>query len=390
MTLDELLAAFDATAANLDKLDRVWRQAQDLTPPEISFGSTAEYDDLRRSWRDLAAALPPVDGFRIDCDLADLDELARARFDAREAGEPLLWLAVEQDAEVPGQQLAEYRFRYNRARRQAVRSRVQDLVAHVDRALAELVRRVPPETQQIDDPTWTWLEQCLDELAVLIADTVTRRGRWSDLSRHRHFAQGHDLRDIAEMDWPSVKPDILAAVYTEVDPLPVPSIDLGTAAAAGASGDVTTRIDWSKISSEEFERLLADLLSALPGYQNVMWVTKHNAPDGGRDLTAEKVYSDSGGLVRTDRVIVQAKHHTATSLSHADLAHMLADLQLLEPPPVDWLIVATTGALTARAHEFVERHNNSRTRPFIDMWAEHRLTGIVTQKPGLVAAYRLR
>jgi hypothetical protein len=77
------------------------------------------------------------------------------------------------------------------------------------------------------------------------------------------FGQGRDWHDIHEFDWPSVKVDLETGALAEVDPLPVPDIDLGDSAGGRLTGSVTIAFPWSRMSDDDFERLLYDLLRAL-------------------------------------------------------------------------------------------------------------------------------
>lgn len=63
------------------------------------------------------------------------------------------------------------------------------------------------------------------------------------------------------------------------------------------------------------------------------------------------------GTVRK-RVIVQCKHWQKKSVGVGDLSDAVAAMALWEPPPVDVLIVATTGRFTSDAVAWIEKHNN--------------------------------
>ncbi|MGH3855166.1 MAG: hypothetical protein ACRDR6_17055 [Pseudonocardiaceae bacterium] len=93
------------------------------------------------------------------------------------------------------------------------------------------------------------------EIERLMGDAAQRRGRWSDLHRHLSFGEGHYWHGIHEFDWPSVRSDVQAAV-ADTDPLPVPDIDLGQAAAGRLTGTATIALPWDRLNDEGFERLL--------------------------------------------------------------------------------------------------------------------------------------
>lgn len=234
------------------------------------------------------------------------------------------------------------------------------------------------------------IRNAISEIERLLGDTTARRGRWPDLHRHLSFSLGHDWHDIAEFDWPSVRRDIEAASLSDADPLPVPDLDLGAAASTHPTGGATTGLDWSAIDDDGFERLVFDLLRQLPGYQNVEWFMKTRAPDRGRDVSFERVICDSGGTIRTERGIAQAKHWSSMSVAPVDVTTTLAGLKLLEPPVVRVLVIVTSGRFTADAVELIENHNNEGHRPFIEPWPDSRLEVLLAQHPGLAASHRLQ
>ncbi|MGY4771631.1 restriction endonuclease [Kribbella sp. CWNU-51] len=177
---------------------------------------------------------------------------------------------------------------------------------------------------------------------------------------------------------------------TEFDPLPVPDIDLGQAAAAHPSGGVTTELAWSQLDDDRFERLLYDLLRGLPNYQNVQWLMKTRAPDRGRDLSLERVTRDAAGPVRTERVIVQAKHWRSKSISPLEIQQSLASLSMWEPPAIRNLIIITSGRFTTDAVSIAEKHNNDGKTPLLELWPDSQLEAMLARRPDLVEAHHLR
>jgi hypothetical protein len=55
---------------------------------------------------------------------------------------------------------------------------------------------------------------------------------------------------------------------------------------------VTTKLDWSVLSDEDFERLIFLLIADTPRYENPQWLQHTHAPDRGRDLSVTKVEND--------------------------------------------------------------------------------------------------
>lgn len=389
MELNELLGAMDATAANLQKLDQVWSRAQGIIPTSPSEGSSREYDDLCRIWVDLLTGLPLIGGWTVSVELPDANEIGRRHVNDRSFG--MQDLSLGEDVARPGKELSEYRYRLNKARRSASRARLQALEQIIELALPKVTTGISrssidlvntSDSQQVE----TWIK----EVDRLMGDATERRGRWSDLHRHLAFSQGHDWYDISEFDWPSIKEDLAAAYYSESDPLPVPAIDLGTLASSGPVGSATTALAWDAIDATGFERLLFDLFKSFPKYQNVQWLTHTNASDHGRDLSAERRLDDGSGGVRTERVIIQAKHWVTKSVGIQEVSANLAAIKLWEPPTVQALIIATSRYFSTDAITWIEKHNQGTQLPMIDMWPQSQLEYLLAQKPHLIAEHRLR
>lgn len=389
VNLEELLGAFDAAAANLAKAEAVWQRAYPLLPTSAEFGDPPEYDDLQRAWVDLIKGLPPIDGWTVADELPTPNGIGRSFLDWMEIGEPPF--AVYEAIDQPGKEIDEYRYRLKRARRRAVRGRLEVLVSEIDRLLPLIVDGVDRgSAERLDHPGAEGVRESVAEIDRLLGDTSTRAGRWSFLYRHMSFGEGHDWWDVVELDWPSVKPDVLAAAIAESDPLPVPDIDLGQAASGSPSGPVTTALDWSALTEAHFERLLFDLLRGLPGYDSVEWLMKTNAADHGRDLSAYRSLSDASGLARRERVIVQAKHWLSRSVDPASILDALARLPVWEPPHIHCLVVATTGRFTPDAIRLAESHNEKGVDPRIELWADSQLEWLLARRPELTAGYGLR
>jgi hypothetical protein len=387
--LDELLQVMDRAAANLAKLDEVWGRAQPLLPSGPSRGSTREYEDLRRSWVALRSGLPKINGWTVTVELPDADAAGQDFIGYADADEyPFALLNFLKE---PGDQLDEYRFRLSQSRRQAIHDRLDELKTTIGEMLPRIVEGVPRDcTDRLSDRRTTVIGEAISEIERLLGDTTERKGRWGDLHRHMHFGEGHDWHDVIEFDWPSVRADIEAASLSEADPLSVPDIDLGVAASGKPVGGVTVGLAWTVLDDDGFERLLFDLLRSFPRYQNIEWLMKTRAPDRGRDLSAERIIEDDGGTIRTERVIVQAKHWTSKSVGPTDISNTLSALSLWEPPIVRALVLATSGRFTADAVGVAEKHNTDGKLPFIELWPDSRLETLLSQRPHLIASYKLR
>ncbi len=394
MDLNQALGQFDTVEANLDRLNNVWKTARSLIPDDIVFmsgsPSATEYDNLRRAFGDILNGLPPIDGWRIEAVPLALDVIAQDRLDARDAGEVSAVISTEQAIYAPEEAIEEYRFRLGRTRSKLVRVRAAELVREIDRLVAVLQESVPVDGLPSDDDDWQMLTAAVAEIGRLVGPAVRGVDRWNDLMRHLSFGQRGDLRDIAEHDWPSVRPRLESVLYSEQEPLPVDVSDLGAIVELRPSGKVSTALAWDRLDPEGFERLVFNLIGDADGYENPLWLTRTNAPDRGRDLSVERVRTDSlSGVVR-QRVIIQCKHLLTTSVRMEDVSAVVAAMNLWEPPPIDVLVVATSGRFTTNAVDWIERHNLSNQRPRIDMWPESHLESLLAQRPALVAEFGLR
>jgi hypothetical protein len=390
MDLDAVLAVMDRVSANLERLQAIWDRAYPMLPSGPAAGSTNEYDDLVRAWNDLLKGLPPIDGWTIMEPIPGMDEIGRLYVDYMEIGEPPV--GVFDAKERPGKDLAEYRYRLSRARRRVIHDRLQELTATVENLLPQMLVDVARDDQErLNDVRVAEVVDAITEIERLMGDTATRKGRWSDLHRHTYFGQGHDWHDIQEFDWPSVKEDIEAAGLSESDPLPVPmGVDLGQLAASKPEGRASTAIDWAELTPDQFEHLLYDLIRVLPGYQNVQLLMKTNAADRSRDISSERVIKDGAGLVRTERVIIQAKHWLSQSVPPLEIERAVSHMPLWGTPVVRGLIVATSGSFTTDAVALHEIHNDQGKQPYIDLWSEARLSTLLSERPWLLAKYGLR
>jgi hypothetical protein len=250
---------------------------------------------------------------------------------------------------------------------------------------------VPRDSQKrLDGADIDQITAAVSEIERLVGDTAQRRGRWSDLHRHIYFGQGHDWHDIRELDWPSVRSDIEGAALSDTDPLPVPDIDLGHASAGNLTGKATIALPWNRLDDDNFERLLYDLLRDFPEHHNVQWLMQTRAPDRGRDLSLDRELRDSTGSVRSERVIVQAKHWLKKSVRPTDVSDTVTAIKLWQPPVVRGLVIATSGRFTADAVAWAEQHNNAGAAPLIELWPESKLETLLAQKPYLAAAHGLR
>lgn len=390
-TLEAALRQFDATEANLGKLEKLWEQIYSLIPEGPAFGSPPEYGELCLAVRQILPALPAIDGFRVTDQLHEYDAIGQMRLDALEVGEIESKVAVENAIEEQGRQLREYRFKFQTKRRHLVRDRLLALIDHADDLLRRLGQRDQerPANSTVGESAWDELKEAVAEIDTLIGSS-SRPSRWSDLQRHLHFGMEQDLLDIQRLDWPSVKAGLREDLYGQHDPVPVDVADLGDMVASKPIGAVTTSLNWSVLSDEDFERLVFLLIADTPGYENPEWLQQTNAPDRGRDLSVVRVETDRLLGVKRHRTIVQCKHWLKKSVSATDVGSVRTQMELWEPPRVDNLIIATSGRFTADAVDLVEKHNRTNHALHISMWPDSHLERLLASRPHLIAQFGLR
>lgn len=389
MDLEEALEQFDATEANLRRLSDAWEEMRSLVPSGISFtGAGAEdkrYRELLFSYEQLRKALPAISGFRITATPMQLDEIAQARLDVSEIGEVSAEVSLEDEIEAPGREIDQYQLLFRQARRQLVRQRVDDLSSEVTSLLRGIVGRVPNEPVQMEDEALPPLRAAFDELERLAGPLVPRDQHWNDMRRHLHFAQGHDLHDIARRDWPKVQASLRTSLDEGPEPLSVEATDLAELVRAAPPGRATISLDWAALEDDRFERLIFNLVADASTYENPQWLTNTNAPDRGRDISADRLISDElAGTVR-QRVIFQVKHRLASPVRVADVSELVAQMTLWEPPPVDILVIATSGRFVTDAIQWVEAHNAKGDHPRIEMWPDSHLELLLSRRPDLAA-----
>ncbi|GGT21895.1 hypothetical protein GCM10010271_26550 [Streptomyces kurssanovii] len=389
MDLEALLRAMDRTAANLTKLESVWERAKPFIPTGPQRGSDVQYDSLRAAWADLLPGLPKIDGWTITEPLPDIDEMGQAFIDYLDIGEHPS--SVHAQGDKPEADISTYRYRLDRARRRAARSRLQQLVSTVDSTLPLALDGVARDsTELLENEHTEGIQEATGEIARLLGEGAKSIDRWWDLHRHMRFSQGHDWHDIFEFDWPEVRAGIEAQSVGDSDPLPVPDIDLGQAASGDLTGAATLALPWDRLNDDGFERLLYDLLRDIPEHQNVEWLMQTRAPDRGRDLSMDRVLSDGSGGVRTERVIVQAKHWLSRSVNAPAVNETVVAGKLWGPPLVRVIIIATSGRFTSDAVAWAERHNSEGVAPSIELWPDNRIETLLAQRPHIAAAHGLK
>lgn len=133
-----------------------------------------------------------------------------------------------------------------------------------------------------------------------------------------------------------------------------------------------------------------ELVRTADGYENTNWLMQSHAPDRGRDLETYRVVADVLSGTSRSRVIVQCKHWLSRSVNVKDLMVCLETVRLWEPPPIDVLIVATSGRFTQDAVAWVEKRRNERVVPIVEPWPESHIETLIARRPGIAAKFGLR
>ena len=85
----------------------------------------------------------------------DVNAIGQSRRDAKEIGEFSAEVDVEDQMEAPGRELADYRHRLNKKRRQLIRSVMSDPIATIDetlRSLSKIVPKKPNPAREVKSP----------------------------------------------------------------------------------------------------------------------------------------------------------------------------------------------------------------------------------------------
>ena len=143
---------------------------------------TLPMKNMCESIKDVLAALPKIDGWKPESVPMDLNSIGQNRLDAKEIGEISAEVGVEDQIEAPGREIAEYRHRLNRKRRQLIRSVMSDLIAGIDGTLRSLNKIVPRNQIRRDRSNplhWEKLKDQIQEIETLLGSGLPGLTRWS-------------------------------------------------------------------------------------------------------------------------------------------------------------------------------------------------------------------
>jgi hypothetical protein len=395
--LNEALKHFEAAEANLAKLRRLWDGIEEMLPSLhgiviAGVGDEALYREKQRAFEHIAAALPAIDGFRLECCIVDCEGIQATNLDLHELDEPAATMAYEAELRRQGVLLSEYAFRLGVKRRALARQHVITYLANFEARLEGLrpVAAGLESASAMPADLWEPLKHDIEAINTLLGSSFQRPKRWTDLSRHLAFGLAQDFFDLVNRDWPAVKPELERALYTDDDPIPSAVADLGELVSANPTGDVVTELKWQRLTPQDFERLLYNLITGTPGYENPEWLTHTNAPDDGRDLSVYRVHMDKLAGTTRRRVVIGCKHWTSRKVDLGEIMLLKEQMCLWEPPRVDCLVVATSGRFTTQAVHGIEKHNQSNSALKIEPWAGSHFEWLLAQRPALIAEFRLR
>ena len=152
---------------------------------------------------------------------------------------------------------------------------------------------------------------------------------------------------------------------------------------------VIKKLNWNQLTPEDFERLIFNLISIAPGYENPEWSTKTDAADSGRDISVTRLDEDELLGTTRYRVFIQCKHWLSRSINIKDVTSTMNEIHLWEPPKVDILIFATSGRFTEKAVAFKEKNNLIKSDLKIEFWPESHLERILNKHPSLIDEFHL-
>jgi hypothetical protein len=351
-------------------------------PSEEDVDRDIERKDIERKFENIRKIMPKIDGFELvnkiqPCDYAELDE-------------PFAKSEYHRSLYEQGGVLKEYRFRLSSKRRQLVRGPIELICKDIDNllnSLAAVAAELSP-SEKMPDTGWTKLEEMITNLRTLLPPTG-KPPRWEMLLRHISFGTKGDYEDIVKLDWPKVCSGLKTILYGEEDPLPVATSDIGVLVASKPEGKVVTKLKWSNLTPDDFERLIFNIIVNTEGYEKPEWLMHVNAPDGGQDLSVFRITTDRLVAPRRERVIIQCKHKKSVGLK--DIPTLCDQMKLWEPPRVNEAIIASTGRFTKDMVTWVDQHNNQSENALkIELWAESHLEKLLSERPSLVAEFRLR
>lgn len=394
MELDNAIEELNKVSVNLELLKKKWTELKELLDYPANGNWSQEgkqqYANKCLEFNDILKAIPKIRDIKIRNLLPEYDWMSHYGRDVNDLDEPDMVVSFYSEIFEQGSEISQYEHALKRERRRLILNQVQQCVEDIDKILdllnVNLEERNPSDPLKPEDITP--LRERIRQLDGLMGDSVSRPPRWSDLNRHLHFGLVHDLNDIIQLDWPSIKPSIDTLFYGN-DPLPIITQDIGELVdSADKSGKIGTSLNWTVITDKQFERLCADLLKSSPHWENVEWLTPTHASDRGRDIEAFWVYQDViRGTIR-ERTLVQCKHRPNKSVSPKDI-ETLQNLSMIHGK-VDLYVVITSGKFSDQVTQIVDKWNESNSKPTVELWEHWKLEQLLASHPYIIKLYGLR
>ena len=385
--LSAALDQFDRVTKNIELLNDAWvRYARHV--PESGMGGidTPELNELRREFAEIAQTLPMIDGEGFNAYIPSLHELSKMIIEDLDAASFIDdYEPMNVSDHLPQQQLEEYEHRVHKLRKRMVRYRIDEIIVEIDELLRSSIEIDGGRKFADDSGGWSLITRFTAELDRLVQPDRLQSTRMSDLHRHVRFAEPHDLRDIVEEDWPSVRTALIDVVL-EGEPLSVAVADLGDLVRSKPTGSVATQLEWKSIDSDTFERLVFNMLHSSPSYENVAWLMKTNAPDRGRDISADRVTIDDLSGTKRLQVLFQCKHWTSQSVGVKEIRTLLDQVELWSKN-FSVVVVVTSGRFTQDAVEWQEKRELKGKFPAVEFWPESKLEQLIAARPTLRSMY---
>lgn len=124
------------------------------------------------------------------------------------------------------------------------------------------------------------------------------------------------------------------------------------------------KIEWEKISPEEFEKICFKLIEE-NDFKNLSWFGKSGG-DKGRDLICFKNEEPLSGIIKNNKWVIQCKRYILKPPTKAEINNILVNAE--EHNPNDILIVVTN-TLSANTKDWIEE-KRKKAKYFIHIWEE--------------------
>lgn len=392
MELYNAIEELNKVSVNLELLKKKWAEIEQLLPVSGNWiqEDKSQYEIKCFEFNDILETIPKIRDINIRNILPEYDWVSQASRDVSDLDVSDCIMDFYSETFAQDSEISKYEYALKRERRRLIRNQVQQCVRDIDKILDLLNVNLEgrDSSDSLKPEEINPLKERIHQLDGLIGDSVSRPPRWSDLNRHLHFALVHDLYDIIRLDWHSIKPSIDSFFYGD-DPLPIITQDIGDLVdSADKNGIIGTSLNWASITDVQFERLCADLLKALPNWENVEWLTPTHASDRGKDLEAFWVYQDAARGTIRERTLVQCKHRPDKSVSPKDI-ETLQNLSLTHGK-VNLYLVITSGKFSDQVTQIVDRWNESNSKPKFELWEHWKLEQLLASHPYSIKLYGLR